>query len=446
MPYIKVDAKKLSDYSAEISTIKRNVNTIANDFAVVRAKLDADIKQQSDISRKMQRVANDLSGHKNLLTRTSKLLSSASTSYKELDKNLFKKDLAVSPIIFPTVEAEPEKTPENGFLLDTYSDWTTIGAITASVPTALSVLSVATDINQNDITPPPPTTPEGSGDKKDPDYPNFVKGGMEDILDDTLEKFADKFFKEKHFDDQKPSYFKEDKNGNLNKIDEKDAPDFFEKKATILEVGVKEEKKGSIWELAGDQKNFDKDETGGYLGVGVGECSGSVSAGLYVIGKDGEKHLSPGINAEIGGSFSVLKGEVNGQVLGDDNLGLDLGGSLEVGTVGGKAEVGLQLFKEDGSLDIQAGLEVKAEALVAEITGKVNVDILGADITGEASVNFGIGAHLDVGIRDGVVKVDIGASLGIGVSVNLEVDIGKTVNAVVEGAKSVWNTVTSWKW
>lgn len=53
--------------------------------------------------------------------------------------------------------------------------------------------------------------------------------------------------------------------------------------------------------------------------------------------------------------------------------------------------------------------------------------------------------------RDGVVKVDIGASLGVGASVALEVDVGGMVDTITdtataawEGVKSGWKAFTSW--
>ena len=52
---------------------------------------------------------------------------------------------------------------------------------------------------------------------------------------------------------------------------------------------------------------------------------------------------------------------------------------------------------------------------------------------------MGIGAHADVGIKDGKLKVDIGASLGIGASIGFELDVGGTVKAVQEVSKSIFD-------
>ena len=54
-------------------------------------------------------------------------------------------------------------------------------------------------------------------------------------------------------------------------------------------------------------------------------------------------------------------------------------------------------------------------------------------------VNFGIGAHADLGYKDGVIKADVGLSVGLGVSAAVEIDIGGMVNTVVDGAEAVWD-------
>ena len=46
-------------------------------------------------------------------------------------------------------------------------------------------------------------------------------------------------------------------------------------------------------------------------------------------------------------------------------------------------------------------------------------------------------------IPHGKISVDIGATLGVGGSVSLEVDLSKTVNAVADGAKNVWSGLKS---
>ena len=83
--------------------------------------------------------------------------------------------------------------------------------------------------------------------------------------------------------------------------------------------------------------------------------------------------------------------------------------------------------------------------------GSVGVNVLGGEVGVSGSVSVGVGAHADVGYKDGVFKFDIGASTGLGVSVGSEVDIGGMVDSVCDAAESAWNglekgwkTATSW--
>ena len=124
---------------------------------------------------------------------------------------------------------------------------------------------------------------------------------------------------------------------------------------------------------------------------------------------------------------------------------------VTVGKAEAKADATAQIFGSDGKLDAQLGASAKAEAIAAEVEGSAGINVLGGEVGVKGSVNVGIGAHADVGYRDGVVKVDIGASLGVGASVALEVDVGGMVDTITdtataawEGVKSGWKAFTSW--
>lgn len=116
-----------------------------------------------------------------------------------------------------------------------------------------------------------------------------------------------------------------------------------------------------------------------------------------------------------------------------------------------KADATAQIFGDDGKLDVQLGASAKAEAIAAEAEASAGINILGGEVGVEGGVNVGIGAHADVGYRDGIFKVDIGASLGIGASVSIDVDVGgmvdtisDTATAAWDGIKDGWNKFTSW--
>lgn len=132
-------------------------------------------------------------------------------------------------------------------------------------------------------------------------------------------------------------------------------------------------------------------------------------------------------------------------------LGVNSEVEVKVGDVGAKADIGAQLYGEDGKLKPQFGASAKAEATAAELEGSVGVNVLGGEVGVSGSVSVGIGAHADVGYKDGKFKFDVGASLGVGVSVGMEVDVGGMVDTVCDAAESAWDglkkgwkTVTSW--
>ena len=50
-----------------------------------------------------------------------------------------------------------------------------------------------------------------------------------------------------------------------------------------------------------------------------------------------------------------------------------------------------------------------------------------------------MGAHANVGYKDGKLSLDVGATLGVGASVKLEVDIGGTIDAVKDLGQAAWD-------
>lgn len=254
---------------------------------------------------------------------------------------------------------------------------------------------------------------------------------MEDFNDWTKEKLKNKgWYDEK---DEPTKYF--DKDGN--EIAAKDAPAYYKRELTILEAKKRLEAKKSLYE-----GNFDLGEWGNLdVTAGQAEAHAGISAGLYRIGADGEKKFSPGVNAEIGTSVTAFEAGWENQLLGNEDLGLNADAGVVAGKAEAKADVKAQIFGNDGKLNIQGGAGVKAEAIAGEASGAVGMNIIGGEVGVKGSVNFGIGAHADVGLRDGVFKVDIGASVGVGASVGMEIDVGGMVDTVCDTAKVAWNGI-----
>lgn len=284
-----------------------------------------------------------------------------------------------------------------------------------------------------------------------------------DTAEDWLKK---KGLREEYTEDDDPllgeKYF--DKDGN--QIDKPKDVDFYDKKATIFEA--KSEAKASV-NLYSNETSWGKEgglaNAKGGITLGEAEAHASIAAGLYVVGTDGKQIFSPGVNAECGASVTVFAAEIEGQ-FGNDMLGINGDAGITVGKAEAKADIGVQLIGEDGKLDVQFGASASAEAIAAEAEASVGINVLGGEIGVTGGVNFGIGAHADVGYRDGVFKLDVGASLGVGVSLDVEVDVGgmvdtavdfvtdaadtigdaaeAAVDAVCDGAKAVWDFVSFW--
>jgi hypothetical protein len=236
-----------------------------------------------------------------------------------------------------------------------------------------------------------------------------------------------------------------DKDGK--EIDEKKSPKFYDRDMTIAEAKVSAS--SSVEVLKGNAKLGEKGTVD--VEIGSAEAHAELSGGFYVIGDDGEKKFSPGVKAEIGASATALELEWEQQWLGNEMLGLNTDVQATVGKTEAKADATVQIFGDDGKLDVQLGAGASAELIGGELEGSVGVNVLGGEVGVKGSVNYGIGAHADVGYRDGVFKCDIGASLGVGASVGFEIDVGGMVETTVQAASDAWDTVKTgwdnfWSW
>lgn len=145
-----------------------------------------------------------------------------------------------------------------------------------------------------------------------------------------------------------------------------------------------------------------------------------------------------GAGGKVGVSVTALSLAAGGQ-LGSDMLGAHGSVGVDVGKASAEASADFKWMNEDGKFSPNVGVSGSLEAIAAEASAKVGADILGTEINGKASVNFGIGAHADIGFRNGKFKFDVGASVGVGASVDLEIDVSGTIDAVVEHAQDIGN-------
>lgn len=245
----------------------------------------------------------------------------------------------------------------------------------------------------------------------------------------------DKIKKGGHFDEEKEVTFY-DKDGN--EISKENSPKFYEDPLTLSEF--KKEASESVSIINVNRSVGEKGEVS--VVVGQAEAHASIAAGLYVIGSDGDRKFSPGVNAEIGTSVTALEVNWDQQWAGNEMIGLSSKVTATTVKAEAKANIGAQIFGQDGKLDVQLGGKASAELIGGELKGTATANILGGGVGVTGGVNYGIGAHADVGYRDGVFKCDIGASLGVGVSLGFEVDVGGMVDTVADAASAAWDGIS----
>lgn len=230
-------------------------------------------------------------------------------------------------------------------------------------------------------------------------------------------------------------YFKNGKKVKKEKVD-----DLYERKLTIFssQYGGETIKSSYHTELNNDYGEFE-----GYINKTTKKAV--ATGGFYIVGNDGKKVFSPGLDFEVGAGYTALEGSWNKQLLGDENFGLDMDAKVSVGKAGVDAKAQMQVFDDSGKLDLQGELGASAEVMLFEAEAKANLDLLGADASVAGEVNFGFGAHGNVGFKDGVIKLDGGVSFGLGFSVSTEIDISgaiEGVNDIVESAYDLAENVT----
>ena len=228
-----------------------------------------------------------------------------------------------------------------------------------------------------------------------------------------------------------------DENGKkINKKDNKKEYEelkYGKKEATIVEAGIEGEVEASLYDVkAGVDGKYGNAH--GSVTVGKAEGHASVKGGLYGYDKNGNKIVAPGVEAAIGASFCVLNAKGDAEV-GNEFLNAGVEGEVSVGKASAEGTATLSLMGKNGP---EAKLSASAEAIAVEAEGSVHGTVAGVEAKVTGSVNIGVGAHADIGVVDGKIKCDIGASLGLGASVSFEIDTKNAVNAVVSQGQALW--------
>lgn len=208
---------------------------------------------------------------------------------------------------------------------------------------------------------------------------------------------------------------------------------------TIAQFGVSDSREKAAYRIGGEYKNGAVSADGS-ISFGKSEVHGSFQGGLYAtkVDKDGNVsyHLEPGVSAKAGASYSLM--EMKGGVqYGSDDLNGHVKGEVSVGKASGEGE--FQFGMIGGKPQAHVKLDAEALAFEGKVTGGVTVAGIEANAT--ASLNVGIGGHFDAGWHDGTLSLDVGATVGIGGSIKVEVDVSGFVDNVVETGSKIVNAV-----
>ena len=188
----------------------------------------------------------------------------------------------------------------------------------------------------------------------------------------------------------------------------------------------------------------ENEETYEYTGkiiVGKGDVDGHCGAGTIVMIKnDGTTVQGNGLI--LNGGAKVETVELNGKLrAGTQDFNTQVGGSLTVAgaaaTAGAVAGIG-----NDGKLQVNA--QVGAEANLLEANANLGATVGGVEFGVKAGVKVGIGAKAKVGYDNGKLHLELGAALGIGGTVAVELDVGALANKSVDLAKKAWNAIKFW--
>lgn len=244
-------------------------------------------------------------------------------------------------------------------------------------------------------------------------------------------------------DQNKIEEYKEyyDRNGNQTDKTKKKLGE----RVQFLTAGISTGKTVSAWAEQGclEGENYTASTQIGIGNIGATSYLNG-GFGVYLPGKDGEMQLYLGGKGKIGVSASAIDLNASLEYELCDNVDLSVDG--EVGLLSGKAELSAGFGIVGGELMGYA--QIGAEANLIELEGKIGVDIGGVQGSVGADVKVGIGATAKAGYQDGVISFEIGASLGIGASINVELDvsnvvegIGNALNDVGEAVEGIGNAI-----
>ncbi|WP_408070265.1 hypothetical protein [Butyrivibrio sp. JL13D10] len=172
---------------------------------------------------------------------------------------------------------------------------------------------------------------------------------------------------------------------------------------------------------------------GCYAKFMTADFSANVSVGAYLVKeKDGKVYKAYGMQARAGGSASVGRAGAKGSVALFDERIANIHADVDVKALTVSAEVGACCQYIPGK-----GLEIAVKgdigAYLVDVKASAGVSVLGIGVDVMAALQIGVGAKLNVGLKNGKFQLEIGAALGIGFSAGLSIDLGGVIR-VIESA------------
>lgn len=414
MSEFKIKSQNVRSAAQDLNNIARQMKGLEDQIRRIQNGLSFEIAQKERIRQRLRTAQSHTASHSRKIYSSTSTLQNVVNTYEITEQKLAGKRVAMAEIVKTTA-------------LSLISD----------------VISLGPSID-------PFLTPAGPGAIIAPFVvPSIVIGGLIGKLVDGSSfmythhenETKDKFGKYTHeFDDLKVDREKISFYSKNNEKDELKASKIDPVK--LWERSWKDTR--SVWhtgDIAGDKDGTHSSYNFDFL---KRETSAEAYGGLYYTDPEsGKKKLRMAIGGSLGFTMSALSADAEMQ-LGNSNLGGYVKSEIEVGKVELKG-TGTAGFRDaKGNFNPTLHGKLSAEAIGAEASVKGGVKVLGTDVGVKASANVGIGVHAEAGYKDGKLSLDIGASLGIGGSVKLEVDVSGTVKAVSGAAKSAWNKFTGW--
>lgn len=196
----------------------------------------------------------------------------------------------------------------------------------------------------------------------------------------------------------------------------------YEKGVVKTDDGVKVFFNGSLisYERAGELGILDYELEAQF---GKLEAEAMLEAAFFTYDEDGNRVFNPYVEAMASATAVLVSASASG-LIGNEFANLYGNAHLEIAKA--QAEVGLsgRIFDKAGNLDPSLDINGKLGAHLIEARGELGGNLLGGGFKATGSVGIGLGAHLDVKVSNDKLVFDIGAAVGLSVSVGFELDIG----------------------